>query len=183
MLAWYYFREPGDNDVKTILAKVLDTSRSGVTQKMQAIMLNRTEMGSLVVMHKGWWMLQVGEKGMDVSQIWANAHEVFACHFLKCCQVHIAPNTDVSLSIWLISPSWNIPWATNWWLTITVTTSFPCQSGWNRDNSEVGEILTTAHWEFSGCAHCCVGKPKCREQDWASPRRRRRRVRLGTAEE
>ena len=35
----------------------------------------------------------------------------------------------------------------------------------NRGGSEVGEILTTAHQEFGGCAHRCAGKPKCREQD------------------
>ena len=46
-----------------------------------------------------------------------------------------------------------------------VMTGSPHQLGWNRDGSEVGEILTTVHQEFSGCAHCCMGKPKCREQD------------------
>ena len=44
--------------------------------------------------------------------------------------------------------------------------------GQNRDNSEIGEILTTAHREFGGCAHHCAGKPKRRAQDWASLRRR-----------
>ena len=43
---------------------------------------------------------------------------------------------------------------------------------------EVGKILTAAHRKFSGCA----GKPKCREQDQASPRRRGH-ARSGTAEE
>ena len=42
----------------------------------------------------------------------------------------------------------------------------------NRGGSEVGEILTTVHREFGGCAHRCVGKLKCRGQDRASPRRR-----------
>ena len=51
----------------------------------------------------------------------------------------------------------------------------------NRDGSEVGGILTIAHREFGGCAHRCAGKPKCRDQDRASPRRRGR-ARLGTAE-
>ena len=51
----------------------------------------------------------------------------------------------------------------------------------NRDGSEVEEILTTAHREFGGCAHHCVGKPKRRDQDRASPRRRER-ARSGTAE-
>ena len=51
----------------------------------------------------------------------------------------------------------------------------------NRDGSEVEEILTTAHREFGGCAHRCAGKPKRREQDRASPRRRGR-ARSGTAE-
>ena len=51
----------------------------------------------------------------------------------------------------------------------------------NRDSLEVGGILTTAHREFSGCAHRCVGKPKHREQDRASPRRRGH-AQLGTAE-
>ena len=51
----------------------------------------------------------------------------------------------------------------------------------NRDSSEVGEMLTTAHREFSGCAHRCMGKLKRREQDRASPRRRER-AQLGTAE-
>ena len=31
--------------------------------------------------------------------------------------------------------------------------------------SEVRGILTTAHQEFGGCAHCCTGKLKRREQD------------------
>ena len=44
----------------------------------------------------------------------------------------------------------------------------------NRGGSEVRGILTTAYQEFSGCAHCCAGKPKRREQDRASPRRRGR---------
>ena len=52
----------------------------------------------------------------------------------------------------------------------------------NRDGSEVGGILTTAHREFGGCAHCCAGKLKCREQDQASPRRRGH-ARSGIAEE
>ena len=51
----------------------------------------------------------------------------------------------------------------------------------NRGGSEVGEILTTAHREFGGCAHRCAGKPKRRDQDQASPRRRGR-ARSGTAE-
>ena len=51
----------------------------------------------------------------------------------------------------------------------------------NRDGSEVGEILTTAHREFGGCAHRCAGKPKRRDQDRASPRRRGH-ARSGTAE-
>ena len=46
----------------------------------------------------------------------------------------------------------------------------------------VGEILTTANWEFSGCAHHCVGKPKHREQDQAISRRRECAW-SGTAEE
>ena len=37
-----------------------------------------------------------------------------------------------------------------------------------RGGSEVEEILTAAHREFGGCTHCCVGKPKRREQDRAS---------------
>ena len=37
----------------------------------------------------------------------------------------------------------------------------------NRGGSEVREILTAAHREFGGCAHCCAGKPKRREQDRA----------------
>ena len=53
---------------------------------------------------------------------------------------------------------------------------------WNRECSEVGEILTTAYQEFGGCTHRCAGKPKCREQDQASPRRRGC-IRSGTAEE
>ena len=36
--------------------------------------------------------------------------------------------------------------------------------GQNRDGLEVRKILTTAHREFGGCAHCCAGKLKCREQ-------------------
>ena len=52
----------------------------------------------------------------------------------------------------------------------------------NRGGSEVEEILTAAHREFGGCAHCCAGKPKRREQDQADPRRRGR-ARSGTAEE
>ena len=52
----------------------------------------------------------------------------------------------------------------------------------NRGSSEVGGILTTAHREFSGCAHHCAGKPKRRDQDQASLRRRGR-ARSGTAEE
>ena len=59
-------------------------------------------MGSLVVTHKGRWMPQVGGKGKDVSRIWVNAREIFVCHFLKfleCRRVHIAPNTDPSLSM------------------------------------------------------------------------------------
>ena len=52
----------------------------------------------------------------------------------------------------------------------------------NRGGSEVKEILTAAHREFGGCAHRCTGKPKCRDQDRASPRRRGR-ARSGTAEE
>ena len=52
----------------------------------------------------------------------------------------------------------------------------------NRGGSEVEEILAAAHREFSGCAHRCVRKPKHREQDRASPRRRGR-TRSGTAEE
>ena len=55
------------------------------------------------------------------------------------------------------------------------------QLGWNRDGLEVREILTTAHQEFDGCTHCCMGKPKCREQDQASLRRRGC-VQSGTAE-
>ena len=51
----------------------------------------------------------------------------------------------------------------------------------NRGGSEVGEILTAAHREFGGCVHRCVGKPKRRDQDRASPRRRGR-ARSGTAE-
>ena len=51
----------------------------------------------------------------------------------------------------------------------------------NRGGSEVGEILTTAHREFGGCAHRCAGKPMRRDQDRASPRRRGR-ARSGTAE-
>ena len=51
----------------------------------------------------------------------------------------------------------------------------------NRDGSEVGGILTTAHQEFGGCAHRCAGKPKCREQDRASLSRRGR-AQSGTAE-
>ena len=51
----------------------------------------------------------------------------------------------------------------------------------NRDGSEVEEILTAVHREFGGCAHHCVGKPKRRDQDRASPRRRGR-ARSGTAE-
>ena len=51
----------------------------------------------------------------------------------------------------------------------------------NRGGSEVGEILTAAHREFGGCAHRCVGKPKHRDQDRASPRRRGH-ARSGTAE-
>ena len=39
-------------DAETILAKDLDTSRGGVTEKMQAMMSNRTATGSLVVTHK-----------------------------------------------------------------------------------------------------------------------------------
>ena len=57
-------------------------------------------------------------------------------------------------------------------LMVGVTTGSPRQSGQNRDGSKVGEILTTVHQEFGGCAHHHVGKPKCREQDQASPRRR-----------
>ena len=52
----------------------------------------------------------------------------------------------------------------------------------NRGGLEVREILTTVHREFGGCTHCCTGKPKRREQDRASPRRRGR-ARSGTAEE
>ena len=52
----------------------------------------------------------------------------------------------------------------------------------NRGGSEVEEILTAAHREFGGCAHRCAGKPKRREQDRASLRRRGH-TRLGTAEE
>ena len=51
----------------------------------------------------------------------------------------------------------------------------------NRGGSEVGGILTAAYREFGGCAHRCAGKPKRRDQDRASPRRRGR-TRLGTAE-
>ena len=47
-----------------------------------------------------------------------------------------------------------------------VTTSSSRRSGDGTENgSEVRGILTTAHQEFSGCAHRCVGKPKRREQD------------------
>ena len=42
----------------------------------------------------------------------------------------------------------------------------------NRGGSEVEEILTAVHRKFGGCAHRCAGKPKCRGQDQASPRRR-----------
>ena len=64
-----------------------------------------------------------------------------------------------------------------------VMTSSPRRSGDGTENSsEVGGILTTAHQEFGGCTHRCVGKPKHREQDRASPRRRGC-ARLGTAEE
>ena len=52
----------------------------------------------------------------------------------------------------------------------------------NKGDSEVGEILTTAYREFGGCAHHCAGKPKRREQDQASLRRRGH-VQSGTAEE
>ena len=52
----------------------------------------------------------------------------------------------------------------------------------NRGGSEVEEILTAAHREFGGCAQRCAGKPKCRDQDRASPRRRGH-ARSGTAEE
>ena len=51
----------------------------------------------------------------------------------------------------------------------------------NRDGLKVEEILTAAHREFSGCAHRCAGKPKRRDQDRASPRRRGH-ARSGTAE-
>ena len=51
----------------------------------------------------------------------------------------------------------------------------------NRGGSEVEEILTAAHREFGGCAHCCAGKLKRRDQDRASPRRRGH-ARSGTAE-
>ena len=51
----------------------------------------------------------------------------------------------------------------------------------NRGGSEVGGILTAVHREFGGCAHRCAGKPKRRDQDRASPRRRGR-ARSGTAE-
>ena len=51
----------------------------------------------------------------------------------------------------------------------------------NRDGSEVGGILTTAHQGFGGCAHRCAGKPKHREQDRVSLRRRGC-IRSGTAE-
>ena len=52
----------------------------------------------------------------------------------------------------------------------------------NRGGLEVRGILTTAHQGFGGCTHCCAGKPKCRDQDRASPRRRGH-TQLGTAEE
>ena len=52
----------------------------------------------------------------------------------------------------------------------------------NRERSEVGKILTTAHREFGGCAHHCAGKLKRREQARASPRRRVH-AQSGTAEE
>ena len=52
----------------------------------------------------------------------------------------------------------------------------------NRGGSEVEEILTAAHREFGGCAHRCTGKPKRREQDRASLRRRGH-AQSGTAEE
>ena len=58
--------------------------------------------------------------------------------------------------------------------------SSPVRNG-TENGSEVREIWTTAHQEFSGCTHCCAGKPKRREQDQANPRRRGH-ARLGTAE-
>ena len=61
-----------------------------------------------------------------------------------------------------------------------IMTSSPCWSGWNRNGLEVREILTTAHQEFDGCAHCCAGKLKRREQDQAIPRRRGH-IQSGTA--
>ena len=48
---------------------------------------------------------------------------------------------------------------------VSVTTSFPHWSGWNRDGSEIREILTTVHQDFGGCTHRCAGKLKHREQD------------------
>ena len=70
-----------------------------------------------------------------------------------------------------------------WWLVCHCYDRFSSPVGrQNRDGSEVGGILTTAHRGFSGCTHRCAGKPKRRDQDRASPRRRGR-ARSGTAEE
>ena len=108
-------------------------------------------------------------------------------HRIQACLRSIAANCDM-YALWLV--------LVNRALLVRCSRS-PCEVGnecytcydqfslpvgrQNRGGSGVREILTAVHQEFSGCAHCCVGKPKRRDQDRASPRRRGRTW-SGTAE-